>query len=210
MHISATLSDKTELGIDLGNDSSIDDVMAILNWIMPAAKPANSLAVLDIQAPGYDELEQLRNELLDMTGLRDHWKARAEIAERHLLQGAPEPMPSFQDESAPIAQPAAPEPCQEASRPSHEAGGELATAKAPEQDEMLVHSTVFTGRSLAWKEGFRACRDYRLACDVADRGNDVYPSIPANPYHGQSRKAWNQGYEEAGRYHIDQIPDPDA
>lgn len=208
MHISATLSDKTELGIDLGENSSIDDVMAILNWIAPAAKPAT---MIDIQVPGDAELEQLRIELFNMTGLRDHWKARAENAERHLLQGAPEPLPSFRGKSAPMAQPAAPEPCQEASRPSHEAGGELATAKAPEQDEMLVHSTVFTGRSLAWKEGFRACRDYRLTCDAADRGNEVYPKIPANPYMGMNgAKAWNQGYEEAGRYHIDQIPDPDA
>lgn len=210
MHISATLSDKTELGIDLGDSSTIDDVMAILNWITPTSK-GSTPAVIDIKLPGDAELEQLRNELLIMTNLRDHWKGRAETAERHLMEGAPKPLPAFEGKSVPMGQPAASQPCQEAARPAHEAGGELATAKAPETDEMLVHSTVFTGRSLAWKEGFRACRDYRLDCDAADRGNAAYPAQQVNPYNGvKGAKAWDDGYEEAGRYAIDKIPDPDA
>lgn len=77
-----------------------------------------------------------------------------------------------------------------------------------------VAAIDFGRKPMAYLEGFRAKRDYRIECDEITKTDpkSPYAAPPLNPY--QKKKAegnhehWADGWRDAGKYPIDDIPDP--
>ncbi len=73
---------------------------------------------------------------------------------------------------------------------------------------------IFEGKSIAWLQGFQACREYRqrvLVCE--ERDSQTVPVEPLNPYaktasEQAQRVSWKRGWAECFNYLVNEMPDP--